>query len=134
MIAADTSVVTAAALVWEESHASAAAAVAGRRVALPTHVAIETYSVLTRLPRPRRLPPAAALAHLRENFESRLLELSAAGYQRLLQLAEDETIAGGAIYDAVVAATAIEHGATLLTLDRRAERVYRLVGVDFRLI
>ena len=37
---------------------------------------------------------------------------------------------GGAVYDALIAATAREAGATLLTLDARAVRTYRAVGAD----
>ena len=43
-------------------------------------------------------------------------------------------LSGGAIYDALVGASAAYAGATLLTLDRRAVRAYEAVGVDFRLL
>ena len=56
------------------------------------------------------------------------------GYERLLDLAAAEGIAGGAVYDALVAATAREAGATLLTLDRRAVTTYQLLRVDYRLL
>lgn len=49
MIAADTSVVVAAFASWHEGHESALVALA-RRPRLPGHVALESYSVLTRLP------------------------------------------------------------------------------------
>jgi predicted nucleic acid-binding protein len=38
-------------------------------------------------------------------------------------------ITGGAAYDALIAATAREAGATLITGDRRAEATYRRLGV-----
>jgi predicted nucleic acid-binding protein len=53
---------------------------------------------------------------------------------RLLDVAAAERIAGGALYDAVVAATAREAGATLITLDRRAVPTYQLLGVGYRLV
>jgi predicted nucleic acid-binding protein len=42
-------------------------------------------------------------------------------------------IAGGAVYDALVAATAAEHGITLATRDRRAADTYRSLDIDFEL-
>lgn len=62
------------------------------------------------------------------------LVLSADGYDDLLDLAAEEDIVGGAVYDGLVAATAREAGATLLTRDRRAAVTYQLLGVDYRLI
>jgi hypothetical protein len=37
-------------------------------------------------------------------------------------------VAGGAVYDAVVALAAVEHDAELATRDRRAMATYELVG------
>lgn len=134
MIAADTSVVVAAALPWHQSHAVARSALEGSKSSLLGQVAIETYSVLTRLPPPRRVPAQAALDYLRRGFESPPLVLSASGYRDLIELAADEGIVGGAVYDALVAATAQEAGAALLTLDRRAATTYQLLGVAYRLV
>ena len=134
MIAADTSVAVPAALPWHESHAAVDTVLAGERVALPAHAAVETYSVLTRLPEPHRLPPHVVREYLRRAFERELLTLAGDVHQRLLEQAADVGITGGRIYDAVVAATAREAGATLLTRDRRATRVYERIGVDFRLV
>ncbi|MGH8892975.1 MAG: hypothetical protein ACRDWY_06660 [Actinomycetes bacterium] len=39
-------------------------------------------------------------------------------------------IAGGSVYDALVAATAVEHALTLVSRDRRAWEAYRAVGAD----
>jgi predicted nucleic acid-binding protein len=38
-------------------------------------------------------------------------------------------IAGGSVYDAVVAATAREHDLPLMTNDRRARSIYEVLGV-----
>jgi hypothetical protein len=80
-------------------------------------------------PRPR--PPWARL--LEHNFpHSRFLSAQAAEglHATLARLG----IAGGAVYDALVAAAAAEHGITLATRDRRAAETYRVLNVEFELI
>ena len=124
----------AAAQSWHPAFAMADAAVRAEPLAIPAHAAVETYSVLTRVPEPDRASPADALAYLSGTFGRRLLALPAREQGRLLGAAADRGIAGGAIYDALVGATAAHAGATLLTLDRRAVRTYQAIGVDFRLL
>lgn len=132
MLAVDTSVVVAAFATWHEGHAAALAALA-RRPQLPAAVFIETYSVLTRLPPPHRTSPRTAAAYLEARFTEPLLGLPPSDYRRIVGGAVDEFIAGGAVYDAVVAWSAKRAGATLLTRDQRAVRVYEAVGVQFEL-
>jgi predicted nucleic acid-binding protein len=134
LIAADTSIAVAAALPWHTSHASARSSLAGRRPRALAQTAIETYSVLTRLPAPHRVSPDVALDVLDGTFSFPPLVLSPEGHVRLLELAAGKRPAGGAVYDAVLAAAALEAGATLLMLDRRAIRTYQLLGVDHRLV
>ena len=134
MNAVDTSVAVAAALPWHESHATAREALSPAKSPLLAQVAVETYSVLTRLPPPQRVPAWVARDYLREVFALPPVVLTAEGYSQLLDLAAAERIAGGSLYDALVAASAREAGATLLTLDRRAVTTYQLVSVDYRLI
>ena len=43
-------------------------------------------------------------------------------------------IAGGSVYDALVAATAIEHRLKLATRDQRALVTYRALGVDVEML
>jgi predicted nucleic acid-binding protein len=43
-------------------------------------------------------------------------------------------LAGGALYDAVVAAAARKHKLPLVTCDRRAEATYRVLGVTYELL
>ena len=129
MNAADTSVAVAAALPWHESHAAARSALSRAKTPLLAQVGVETYSVLTRLPPPQRVPASVAWDYLRETFALPPLVLTPDGYAQLLGAAAAERVAGGALYDALVAATAREAGATLLTLDRRAVTTYRLVTV-----
>lgn len=71
---------------------------------------------------------------MKETFALPPLVLAPNGYERLLELAAAQRIAGGALYDALVGATAQEAGATLLTLDRRAVTTYQLLRVDYRLV
>jgi predicted nucleic acid-binding protein len=131
---ADTSVTVPAALGWHRSHALAVSALHGLRPRLPAHVAVETYSVLTRLPPGRRLPAEAVREFLVRRFDWPPLLLSAAGYRDLLDRAATADIVGGAVYDGLVGATAREGEATLLTRDLRAAVTYQLLGVDYRLI
>lgn len=134
MIVVDTSVAVAAALPWHEAHAPARFALARPKAPLLAQVAVETYSVLTRLPPPQRVPGMLARSYLVETFELPLITLSAAGYERLLELAAAERIIGGAVNDALVAATAQEAGATLVSLDRQAVATYQRLGADYRVV
>jgi len=62
------------------------------------------------------------------------LVLAPTGYVELLDVAAAAGIVGGAVYDALVAATAREAGAELLTLDERAVKTYHLVGVEYHIV
>jgi predicted nucleic acid-binding protein len=134
LIVADTSVAVAAALPWHEFHAAARSALPRSKTPLLGQVAVETYSVLTRLPPPQRVPGRVARDYLQETFSFPALVLPPDEYRRLLDLAAAEDVSGGALYDALVGATAREAGGTLLTLDRRAVTTYQLVGVAYRLV
>lgn len=97
------------------------------------HAAVELLSVLTRLPPPQRLSPAAAFRLEMTNFpESRFL--SAAGGWELLREFVAAGLAGGALYDGLVGAAAREHRLPLITCDRRAESTYRALGVTYELL
>ncbi len=133
MTAVDSSVVVAAFASWHEAHASATATLA-RKPRLSAHVLIESYSVLTRLPPPHRAPGAVVAEFLSAEFGGDLLLLPEAAHRNLIELAARKGLAGGAIYDALVAATALHARATLLTRDRRAAATYEAVGADFELI
>jgi predicted nucleic acid-binding protein len=129
----DTSVAVALVTAGHEHHQVTRAAIGARSCGLSGHAAFETFSVLTRLPPPDRRTPRAVARLLAHNFPgSRFLSAQAAGrlHARLAPLA----IAGGAVYDALVAATAAEHGITLATRDRRAAETYRALDIDFELI
>lgn len=134
MIAADSSVAVAAALPWHVSHAVSSDAIASARPRLVAHAAIETFSTLTRLPPAHRVPGSAAIQYLRETFGFPVLTPTPNVYELVLDTAVEARILGGAVYDALIAATAREAGALLLTLDRRASTVYQRLGVEYRLL
>ncbi len=100
----------------------------GRKIALSGHALAETYSVLTRLPGDLRLAPADAARLLAERFVEPLL-LGADTERDLPELLSRLEIAGGAVYDALVALAALEHDAALATRDARARATYDAVGV-----
>lgn len=132
-LAADTSVIVAAFASWHESHERARRAIdAG--AALIAHCALETYSVLTRLPTPHRAPGELVAAFLVQRFPAAPLTLPGAALAKLLSRFASEGIAGGAVYDALVAATADHHGRALVTLDLRARAVYQRLGVEARFV
>jgi predicted nucleic acid-binding protein len=134
VIVVDTSVAVAAALPWHEAHAAARSAIGVSTLPVVAQVAAETYSVLTRLPPPQRVPPAVARDFIVQTFELPPIGLAPAELGTLLDLAVDKGVTGGAIYDAIVGSTARKAGATLLSLDWRATRTYQLVGADYTLL
>jgi predicted nucleic acid-binding protein len=126
--AADTSVLVAAFASWHEKHDAARQAVAGAP-RLIDHCALETYSVLTRLPAPHRAPAALVRQFLRERFPRPYLRLSTGAYHSFVLQLPDNNVAGSAAYDALVAATAAHVGADLVSCDRRAALIYERYGV-----
>jgi predicted nucleic acid-binding protein len=130
-VAADTSVLVAAFASWHERHEAARAAL-DEGALLVAQCALETYSVLTRLPAPHRVGPHVVAAFLRMRFSGNPLLLPPAAHRTLVSRLAEAGVAGGAVYDALVALTAARHGATLLTLDARAEPTYARVGAAFR--
>lgn len=101
---------------------------AGQQIALSGHALVETYSVLTRLPGDARLAPADAARLLAARFSSPLL-LSSSRCRRLPETLSRLGIAGGGVYDAMVALAAKDHDASLATRDGRARGTYEAVGV-----
>ncbi len=133
MITCDTSVLVAGFARWHTDHKTAAAAI--RRVgAIVDHVAVETFSVLTRLPPPRRVPAHLVTTFLEGHFPDAVPRLASAPSADVLDIALRGGIAGGAIYDLVVALAAHRRGAMLLSLDQRAAATYDAAGVDYELL
>jgi predicted nucleic acid-binding protein len=133
VIAADTSVAVAAFASWHDLHAVARRALP-RNARLVAHCAIETFSVLTRLPIPHRAPGALVERFLEAQFPGAHLALDQREQRGLLRRLVELGISGGAAYDALIAITAESSGATLLTCDRRALPIYERCGASFRLV
>ena len=125
----DTSVAVALSVLGHEGRPAALAVLKGRRVGLAGQAAYETFSVLTRLPGTARRTPAAAARLLATNFPHTRF-LSQAGAANLLAALPATGVSGGAVYDALVGATAVECGVPLVTRDRRALGTYRALEVD----
>jgi predicted nucleic acid-binding protein len=131
--AADTSAVVAAFATWHDNHDAAREALdAGLR--LIEHCALETYSELTRLPPPHRVQGSLVRDFLAARFPDPLLRLSPRSYREFVFQLPDHGVAGGAAYDALVAATAAANGAELVTCDRRALPIYETYDVQIRLL
>jgi toxin FitB len=117
-IVADSNVIVAAAVKMHPFHARAtpavAAAVRSRELLMPQHVLIESFSVLTRGPEPLRHSPEAAYQSLNVSYGSCLIVGSS--LRNVWQFIRDRNVAtaGGAVYDALIAVTAIEAGARQL--------------------
>jgi predicted nucleic acid-binding protein len=126
-------VVVAAFASWHEKH-DEARRVLDAGVRLVEHCALETYSVLTRLPPPHRAAGEVVRDFFRARFSRPLLRLDAKTHRAFLLSLPDRGIAGGAVYDALVAATAAEHAAELVTCDQRASKTYERYGTQFRLL
>jgi predicted nucleic acid-binding protein len=133
VIAADTSVAVAAFASWHESHAAARAALRPGAL-LVAHCALETYSVLTRLPVPHRAPRGMVHEFLTAQFPEPHLVMEARDQRRLIARLVELDIDGGAVYDALVALTAAAADATLISCDRRAARTYERCGAAVRMI
>lgn len=107
-------------------------ALAPQEFAVPAHVLMETFSVLTRLPENRLSPEQAAA--LIAGVDAPLIDLPGSEYGRVVAALGARGIGGGATYDALVGATAAHHRMTLLTADLRAPRTYEAVGARYRTV
>jgi len=131
--AADTSLVVAAFASWHESHEAARRALDGG-IRLIEHCALETYSVLTRLPPPHRSSGEVVRDFLAARFPQPFLRLSEQAYKDFILGLPDHGVTGGGAYDALVAATAADCDAELVTCDRRALPIYEKYGVRTQLL
>jgi predicted nucleic acid-binding protein len=131
--AADSSLLIAAFASWHEKHDVARRALdAGVRIV--EHCALETYSVLTRLPPPHRAAGDVVAGFLRARATRPFLRLGPKAYREFVLSLPVHGIAGGAVYDALVAATVAEHGLALLSCDRRAAPTYEQYGLHFEIV
>jgi predicted nucleic acid-binding protein len=130
---ADTSAVIAALSAWHEQHESAAQALTNIH-ALPAHVVIEVYAVLTRLPAGLAVPATAAAEVLARRFADPPLRLDVHDRASVVQRLAGAGVLAGATYDGLVALEAAAHGQALVTLDTRAQSTYRRLNVAFSVI
>ncbi len=133
MKAADTSLAVAAFASWHAKHEAARRAL-DDGLHLIAHCALETYSVLTRLPPPHRVAGTVARDFLAHRFPPPWLRLSDRDYRQFLFDLPENDVAGGAAYDALVAATAAANAAELITCDRRALAIYERYRVRSRVL
>jgi toxin FitB len=127
-VAVDTSVAIPLLVRSHHDHAAVVRWWNGQEITLAGHALAETYSVLTRLPGDARLAPADAARLLTARFPAPLV-LSSARTRKLPGTLARLGVAGGAVYDALVALAAKEHGVALATRDARARGTYDAVGV-----
>jgi predicted nucleic acid-binding protein len=127
----DSSVVIAAFASWNRHHEAAVQALAAGEVRdLVAHTELESYSVLTRLPEPFRAAPELVAEYLGEDYPGTRLALPERERRKLVRKLASLSIAGGAVYDAITALTAAQHGHSLLSCDRRAAAVYGRLDVE----
>lgn len=128
----------AAVCAWHEHHDAAETEIGNRlrdrqRLLVAAPAVTEAYSVLTRLPPPHRLSPADALTLLDANFirPGRMVALTASGYRALLRRAPEEGLAGGRVYDAVIARCALKaNSAALLTFNAAHFASFAELGLE----
>jgi predicted nucleic acid-binding protein len=105
----------------------------GEEMVVAAPALVESYSVLTRLPAPRRLSPDMCRELLTANFGSdaaQLVALEPFEYERLIRDAPESGVAGGRIYDAVILACAQSAGVdSLLTFNERQFSAFASSGV-----
>jgi predicted nucleic acid-binding protein len=133
VIAVDTSVVVAGLSPWHERH-ELCRTLLDDQPGIVGHVLVETFSVLTRLPVPFRIEGKLVSELLSMNFVQPPLMLTPAQLAQFVIRLSQWQVRGGAVYDALIAATAREAGATLMTLDSRAHRTYQAVGAEVRIV
>lgn len=132
--APDTSVLVASFASWHEHHEVAFTAVGGVD-AVVGHCLLETYSVLTRLPAPHRMQPDVVATFLDRSFAKHtVVALPAAEQRSLVKKCVALGISGGAIYDALIAATCARADLKLLTLDARARQTYAVLGIEHEVL
>jgi len=103
----------------------------GRLVA---HTMVETYAVLTAPGGPAAAPGDAVIAYLSQFLDREAIVPAASVLVDALTRLSRTGLAGGAVYDCLIAAAARQGGATLVSLDRRAARAYLACGVEAELL
>ncbi|MCB9430132.1 MAG: PIN domain-containing protein [Actinobacteria bacterium] len=126
----DTSVAVALLVSDHSAHERTIAQLPQGSLGLSGHAVFETFSVITRLPN-HRVSPAMAHTLISENFPRSI------AYRETLEDLDEisrASLAGGQVYDALVALAARSVDRTLLTRDERAMPTYLAMGVDVVLL
>ncbi len=131
--AVDTSVAVPYLMRSHRSHDEVRRELGRFELVLTGHSLVETYSVLTRLPGDSRLAPPDAVRLLESNFAPVVHPATETRSTLVTHLASCG-VAGGAVYDALVALAARDAGVGLVTRDRRAATTYAALGVSFTLL
>lgn len=126
--AADSSVLIPALSPWHAAHQESLDALQTVEM-VPAHALIETFSVMTRIGGNLRTSPEIASEVLTDQ-PWEVVQLPAEEYAALLTRVTAAGRPGGAVFDAVIGATAAHHGAVLLSRDARALATYDAVGVS----
>jgi predicted nucleic acid-binding protein len=99
-----------------------------------SHVLAESFSVLTRMPGGSRLASADAWAYLDRVFPQEPFSLPGAEYRDCLSAMAAANVAGGRIYDGLIAASVKAARGRLVTLDQRALPTYQLFDIEIELL
>jgi predicted nucleic acid-binding protein len=137
MIVPDSSVLVAGFVVEHHFHDAAAAAVAEVRAGgrLVAHTMAEAYAVLSAPGGVYRAEPGVAVAYLDEFLEGSVpIQPRPDTYREVLEILSSNRRGGASVYDALIALTARDANATLISLDRRARSTYELCGVEVRFL
>jgi predicted nucleic acid-binding protein len=104
----------------------------GRLVA---HTMAETYAVLSASGGVYRAEPGTVVAYLDGLLQSSApIQPRPEAYREALELLSGEGRGGASVYDAVIALTARDADATLVSLDRHARPTYELCGAAVRFL
>jgi predicted nucleic acid-binding protein len=133
VVGVDTSVAVALLIRTHDAHQLTVEWWGGRELALCGHALVETYSVLTRLPGTLRLEAVDAARLLSSRFTTPLL-LGPETASRIPEVLSERSIAGAAVYDALIGLTAVEHNVRLATRDGRARATYDAVGASVEIV
>lgn len=102
---------------------------------LLAHTMAETYAVLSGSAEGFRVEPGVVVAYLDEFLaDAAPIQPRPNAHREALELLSDKGRRGASVYDALIALTARDAGAVLISLDRRARPIYELCGVEARFL